>query len=49
MEKGIEFLPVSREDMIDRGSRAIEVACTLGLTAAMNEFNRRNDTGDGRI
>jgi len=37
------------EDMIDRGSRAIEMACTLGLTAAMNEFNRRNDTGGGRI
>jgi len=36
------------DDMIDRGARAIETACTLGLTTAMNEFNRRNDTEGGR-
>lgn len=36
------------DDMIERGARAVETACTLGLTAAMNEFNRRNDTEGGR-
>lgn len=36
------------DDLIDRAARAVETACTLGLTAAMNEFNRRNDTEGGR-
>ncbi len=35
------------DDLIDRASQAIEAACTLGLTAAMNEFNRRYDTEGG--
>lgn len=36
------------DGMIDRASRAVDAACTLGLTAAMNEFNRRNDSEGGR-
>jgi peptidyl-tRNA hydrolase, PTH1 family len=33
------------EKMIDRAAVAVETACTLGLTAAMNEFNRKIDPG----
>lgn len=42
------FRPEERgavEAMIDRAAGAVETACTLGLTAAMNEFNRRIGQG----
>lgn len=33
------------DEMIDRAAVAVETACTLGLTAAMNEFNRKLGPG----
>ncbi|MFP5228604.1 MAG: aminoacyl-tRNA hydrolase [Acidobacteriota bacterium] len=53
--RGKDYLltPLSRKDLtaidpvLDRVARAVEMVVTKGISAAMNEFNRREDAGNG--
>jgi PTH1 family peptidyl-tRNA hydrolase len=53
--RGKDYLltPLGKKDLtaidpvLDRVARAVEMVVTKGISAAMNEFNRREDAGNG--
>jgi peptidyl-tRNA hydrolase, PTH1 family len=53
MRRGKDYLltPMSKRDLValdpvlDRVARAVETVVAQGIGAAMNEFNRRDETG----
>jgi peptidyl-tRNA hydrolase, PTH1 family len=55
--RGKDYLltPMGKKDLtaidpvLDRVARAVEMVVTKGISPAMNEFNRREDTGNGTV